>query len=121
MITNTTAHDLNEWIRLIAQRYDVMNDYYPGTLWLDTDSGTFGDARTLVLIDTTEWSAEDNDAWECMTDSERNGYGVDYVETRGTSVGPLNTNARLVAITDRSPVAVGRGGSIRNGDYLTVR
>jgi hypothetical protein len=35
-----------------------------------------------VLIDTTEWSAEDNDAWECMTDSERNGYGVDYVPRR---------------------------------------
>jgi hypothetical protein len=52
MITNTTAHDLNEWIRLIAQQYDSMNDYYPGTLWVDTDTGTYGDARTLVLIST---------------------------------------------------------------------
>ena len=86
---STDARTLNEWIKVLPQFHDPMNDYYPGTLWLDTDSGTFGDARTLVLINTTDWSAEDNDAWECMTDAERSRYGVDYVETRGTSVGPL--------------------------------
>ena len=36
-------------------------------------------------------------------------------------LGRWNTNARLVAITDRSPVAVGRGGSIRSGDYANRR
>jgi hypothetical protein len=86
---STDAKILNEWIRVLPQFHDPMNDYYPGTLWLDTDSGTFGDARTLVLINTTDWSSEDHDAWEGMTDSERGSYGVDYVETRGTSVGPL--------------------------------
>jgi hypothetical protein len=86
---SSEAKILNEWIRVLPQFHDPMNDYRPGTLWLDTDSGTYGDARTLVLIDTTDWSAEDNDAWECMTDSERGSYGEDYVETRGTSVGPL--------------------------------
>ena len=86
---STDAKILNEWIKVLPQFHDPMNDYYPGTLWLDTDTGTFGDARTLVLIDTTDWSAEDNDAWECMTDSERGSYGMDYVNTRGTSVWPL--------------------------------
>ncbi len=86
---STDAKILNEWIRVLPQFHDPMNDYRPGTLWLDTDSGTYGDARTLVLINTTEWSAEDHDAWDCMTDSERGSYGVDYVETRGKSVGPL--------------------------------
>jgi hypothetical protein len=79
---SSNARTLNEWIKVLPQFHDPMNDYYPGTLWLDTDTGTFGDARTLVLIDTTEWSAEDNDAWECMTDSERNWYGELVKENR---------------------------------------
>lgn len=73
---STDARTLNEWIRVLPQFSDPMNDYYPGTLWLDTDSGTFGDARTLVLIDTTEWDQDDCNAWEGMTDGERNRYGV---------------------------------------------
>ena len=73
---STDARTLNEWIRVLPQFHDPMNDYYPSTLWIDTDTGTFGDARTLVLINTTDWSAEDNDAWECMTDAERGRYGV---------------------------------------------
>jgi len=89
MITNTTAPDLNEWIRLIAKQYDSMNDYYPGTLWIDTDTGTYGDAQTLVLISTTGWSQEDCDAWECMTDSERNHYGREYRAYNGKCIGPL--------------------------------
>ena len=73
---STDARTLNEWIRVLPQFSDPMNDYYPGTLWLDTDSGTFGDAKTLVLIDTTEWDADDMGTWECMTDAERGRYGV---------------------------------------------
>ena len=68
---------------------DSMNDYYPGTLWIDTDSGTYGDARTLVLISTTGWSQEDCDAWECMTDSERNEYGLEYQRYNGQCLNPL--------------------------------
>ena len=89
MITNTTAPDLNSWISLVAQQYDSMNDYYPGTLWVDTDTGTFGDAKTLVLISTTGWSQEDCDAWECMTDSERNEYGLEYQRYNGQCLNPL--------------------------------
>ena len=71
---------LNRWIGNLPKCKDPMNDYYPSTLWLDIETGTYGDAThgQLVLIDTTEWSSEDNDAWECMTDSEREGYGVEY-------------------------------------------
>lgn len=72
---STDARTLNEWIKVLPQFHDPMNDYYPGTLWLDTDTGTFGDSRTLVLIDTTEWTQDDCDTWECWTDSERNLYG----------------------------------------------
>ena len=89
MITNTTAPDLNKRIRLIAKQYDSMNDYYPGTLWVDTDTGTYGDAQTLVLISTTEWSQEDCDAWECMTNCERNHYGREYRAYNGKVIGPL--------------------------------
>ena len=53
---------------------DSMNDYYPHTLYLDTEQGTYGDATRITLISTTEWSQEDCDAWETMTDSERHQY-----------------------------------------------
>lgn len=72
----SNAQVLNEWIRVLPQFHDPMNDYYPGTLWLDTDSGTYGDSRTLVLIDTTEWDQDDCNTWECMTDAERGRYGI---------------------------------------------
>jgi hypothetical protein len=95
MITNTTAHDLNEWIRLVAQRYDSMNDYYPGTLWLDTESGTFGDARTLVLLDTADWSAEDSEVFQEWSDEERNDYGLLISEKYGTNPGKLPTPSEI--------------------------
>ena len=83
---STDARTLNEWIKVLPQFHDPMNDYYPGTLWLDTDTGTFGDARTLVLIDTTEWSEEDNSAWECMTDAERGSYGELVKENKAMTI-----------------------------------
>jgi hypothetical protein len=95
MITNTNPHDLNEWIRLVAQRYDSMNDYYPGTLWLDTDSGTFGDARTLVLLDTADWSAEDSEVFQEWSDEERNDYGLLISEKYGTNPGKLPTPSEI--------------------------
>jgi hypothetical protein len=72
---------INEIMRQTNTR-DSMNDYYPNRLWLDTDTGTYGDAATLVVIDTTEWSQVDCDSWECMTDSERNRYGELVRENR---------------------------------------
>ena len=68
---------INEIMRQ-TKTHDSMNDYYPNRLWLDTDTGTFGDAATLVVIDTTDWTQDDCDAWETMTDSERNSYGKGY-------------------------------------------
>ena len=68
---------------------DSMNDYYPHQLWLDTDTGTFGNAATLVMIDTTDWTQEDCDTWECMTDSERNDYGIEYSTHNGQCLNPL--------------------------------
>lgn len=67
---------------------DSMNDYYPHQLWLDTDTGTFGNAATLVMIDTTDWTQEDCDAWECMTDSERNQYADDNGQSNETTLTP---------------------------------
>ena len=89
------AQVLNEWIRVLPQFSDPMNDYYPGTLWLDTDTGTFGDARTLVLIDTTEWSAEDNDVFDEWSDSERNLYGILVAEKYGRNPGKLPTPSQV--------------------------
>jgi len=73
----TTIRDINEY--LASQVSDNMNDYYPPALWLDTETGTYGDAKTLVIIDVTTWSDEDISEWEMMTDSERSGYGMDIV------------------------------------------
>ena len=53
---------------------DSMNDYYPHTLYLDTEQGTYGDATRIALISTTDWTQDDCDTWECMTDSERSQY-----------------------------------------------
>jgi hypothetical protein len=56
---------------------DSMNDYYPHTLYLDTEQGTYGDASRIQLISTTDWTQEDCDTWETMTDSERCQYADD--------------------------------------------
>lgn len=66
---------INEIMRQ-TKTHDSTNDYYPNRLWLDTDTGTFGDAATLVVIDTTDWTQEDCDIWETFTDRERNDYGI---------------------------------------------
>ena len=75
---------INEIMRQTNTR-DSMNDYYPNRLWLDTDTGTYGDGATLVVIDTTEWSQQDCDTWETMTDSERNDYGIAIKNCDGRS------------------------------------
>jgi hypothetical protein len=67
---------------------DSMNDYYPHTLYLDTEQGTYGDATRITLISTTDWTQEDCDAWECMTDSERNEYANDNSQSNETTLTP---------------------------------
>ena len=74
----TTIRHINEYLAGLLS--DNMNDYYPPALWLDTDTGTYGDAKTCVVIDVTNWGDEDISEWETMTDSEREGYGIDYLE-----------------------------------------
>lgn len=71
----TSLRDINEY--LAAMPHDNMNDYYPPALWLDTDSGTYGDAKTCVIIDVSQWGDDDISEWENMTDSERQAYGED--------------------------------------------
>ena len=72
----TTIGHINEYLAGLPS--DNMNDYYPPALWIDTDTGTYGDAKTLTIIDVTTWSDEDISEWENMTDNERGGYGIDY-------------------------------------------
>ena len=72
----TTIRHINEY--LAGLQSDNMNDYYPPALWLDTDTGTYGDAKRLVVIDVTAWSDEDISEWETMTDTERVAYGEGY-------------------------------------------
>ena len=74
----TSLRHVNEY--LAAMPHDVMNDYAPPALWLDTDSGTYGDAKRLVVIDVSQWGDDDEQVWHDMTDSERSGYGIDYLE-----------------------------------------
>ena len=69
---------VNEYLAAIPQ--DTMNDYYPPAIWIDTDTGTYGDAKRLVIIDVSQWTDDDISVWETMLDSERNGYGIDYLE-----------------------------------------
>ena len=71
-----SLRDINE--RLAGLVSDNMNDYYPPALWLDTETGTYGDAKRLVIIDVSQWSDDDEQVWHDMTDSEREGYGIDY-------------------------------------------
>jgi len=70
-----TLNDINEYLAAIP--HDVMNDYVPPAIWLDTDSGTYGDAKQLVVIDVSQWGDDDEQVWHDMTDSERSGYGLD--------------------------------------------
>ena len=69
---------VNEY--LASMPHDVMNDYYPPALWLDTDTGTYGDAKQLAIIDVSQWGDDEIGVWETMTDTERQGYGIDYLE-----------------------------------------
>lgn len=74
----TTIRHINEYLAGLLS--DNMNDYYPPAIWLDTDSGTYGDAKRLVVIDVSQWSDDDEQVWHDMTDSERSGYGIDYLD-----------------------------------------
>lgn len=56
---------------------DTMNDYYPTAIYVDHDTGTYGDAKKLVVIDVSSWGDEEIGVWETMTDSERQGYAMD--------------------------------------------
>ena len=67
---------VNEY--LASMPHDTMNDYYPPALWLDT--GTYGDAKQLAIIDVSQWGDDEIGVWETMTDTERQGYGIDYLE-----------------------------------------
>ena len=74
----TSLRHVNEY--LAAMPHDTMNDYFPPALWLDTDTGTYGDAKRLVIIDVSQWGDDEIGVWETMTDTERQGYGIDYLE-----------------------------------------
>jgi hypothetical protein len=65
---------------------DIMSDYYPDKLWVDTDTGTFGDCSKMVVIDTIHWTVDDCDEWEDMTDRERAQYCHQYGDNQ--NVGP---------------------------------
>lgn len=63
--------------------------YYPNKLWVDTDTGVFGDARSMVTLDLEEWSNEDVYAWENMTDNERQDYARVVMEANEQTATPL--------------------------------
>lgn len=82
----TTIRHINEYLAGLLS--DNMNDYYPPALWIDTDTGTYGDAKRLTIIDVSKWSDEDISEWEMMTDSERSGYGMDIVAANEQTTTP---------------------------------
>ena len=63
--------------------------YYPNKLWVDTDTGVFGDARSMVTLDLDTWSNEDVYMWENMTDSERQDYARVVMEANEQTATPL--------------------------------
>ena len=80
-----SLRDINEYLASLLS--DTMNDYYPAAIFVDHETGTYGDAKNIVIIDVSRWGNggdDDNDeigVWETMTDSERQGYALDYAET----------------------------------------
>ena len=77
-------------LRALQQFTDEILSYKKETtIWLDTDTGTYGGTAGLLIIRTTEWSNDDHDAFECMTDSERNEYGIEYSTYNGRCPNPL--------------------------------
>jgi hypothetical protein len=80
--------NINTLIHELAQTRDPMNDYAPRAIWVDTFTGTYGGVDSLAIIDITEWSDDDHETWEIMTDSQRNNYALGYRCCDGDYYGP---------------------------------
>ena len=63
--------------------------YYPNKLWVDTETGVFGNAKSIVILDIDTWSNEDVFCWETMTDDERQDYARVIMEA-GEQSAPLS-------------------------------
>ncbi len=74
----TTLRHINEYLGSLLS--DTMNDYYPPAIYVDHDGGNYGDAKNIVIIDVSQWDDYEIGVWESMTDSERQGYALDYAE-----------------------------------------
>ena len=81
-----SLRDINE--RLASLVSDNMNDYYPPAIYVDHDTGSYGDAKRLVIIDVSQWGDDEIGVWETMTDSERQGYGIDIVAANEQTATP---------------------------------
>jgi hypothetical protein len=84
---NTTAYVpfINEILSRTNNR-DVMSDYYPNKIWVDTETGTFGGCQSLTILDTSDWTDDDVDAFDTMSDSDRGEYAYWITElSKGTT------------------------------------
>ena len=63
--------------------------YYPSALWVDIESGTYGNAKNLVTLDLELWADEDVHTWENMTDSERQDYARVVMEANEQTATPV--------------------------------
>ena len=63
--------------------------YYPSALWVDIESGTYGNAKNIVTLDLELWADEDVHAWENKTDSERQDYARVVMEANEQTATPL--------------------------------
>jgi hypothetical protein len=63
--------------------------YYPSALWVDIESGTYGNAKNIVILDLKLWSDADVYDWETMTDSERQDYARVVMEANEQTVTPV--------------------------------
>jgi hypothetical protein len=63
--------------------------YYPSALWVDIESGTYGNAKNIVTLDLELWADEEVYAWENMTDSERQDYARVVMEANEQTATPL--------------------------------
>jgi hypothetical protein len=63
--------------------------YYPSALWVDIESGTYGNAKNIVTLDLELWSDEDVYTWENMTDSERQDYARVVMEANEQTATPV--------------------------------
>jgi hypothetical protein len=58
-------------------------------LWVDLESGTFGQSDNIVFIDCTDWTMDEIDYFTNLPDSERSAFSLDIIRLNN-NLSPLD-------------------------------